>query len=338
MKLLRQLGNSVVGFIDAPMPELTEDGVLIRTAITALCGSELKAYRGRGVAEGNLGHEAAGVVVAVGSDISHLTVGQRVGISAFSGCGRCDYCREGAFTWCSDRSFHRDMHAEYIAAPARCCTPLPDAISWEAGVLVSGDGLGVPYHSSKRFDVPDGEAVAVVGLGPIGLGAVLMQKHLGRRVIGVDISPERLAYARSLGAADVVLAAPDTDIPQALRDLTGGKGPAVCIEAAGLPETVQTCFAAVRKGGTVVFNGELKSEVLAPTRDFIRGDIAAVGIWYFHIKECAEMIELVQLGLDAEALISHRFHSDEADEAFRAMSGGETAKAILRWSAFERSA
>jgi threonine dehydrogenase-like Zn-dependent dehydrogenase len=329
------LGNGVVEFIDAPMPELTDDRVLIRTAISALCGSELKAYRGRGVAEGNMGHEAAGVVVAVGNDVSDLAVGQRVGISAFSGCGRCDYCKAGAFTWCADRSFHRNMHAEYIAMPARSCTALPDTISWEAGVLVSGDGLGVPYHSSKRFDVADGDAVAVVGLGPIGLGAVLMQRHLGRRVIGVDLSPERLDYARALGATEVILAAPDTDVPQALRDLTGGKGPAVCIEAAGLPATVQTCFAAVRKGGTVVFNGELKSEVLSPTRDFIRSDIAAVGIWYYHINECVEMIEMVQHGLDAEALISHRFHPDEAAEAFRAMSGGETAKAVLRWSDLE---
>ena len=92
------------------------------------------------------------------------------------------------------------FHAERVLIAAHGCHPLPDDVSWDVGVLISGDGLGVPYHTSRRLLSPDIQTVAIFGAGPIGLGNIMMQAHLGRRVIAVDLSPERLALARQLGA------------------------------------------------------------------------------------------------------------------------------------------
>jgi len=330
VKLLRQTGNCAIGFEDAPMPTPRAGEVIVKTVLSAICGSELGIYR-TGMPSGNAGHEAVGTIVDVAADVMSVARGQRVGVGAVSGCGKCEYCAARRFTWCREVKFTWNMHAAFIAIPAMSCNVLPDDIGWETGVLISGDGFGVPYHSSKYFHVPEEEAVAVIGLGPIGLGAVLMQSFLGRKVIGVDKAPDRIDHARRLGASEVILAEEGTDVVQELRALTRGLGPVVCIEAAGTPGTVATCFAAVRCGGTVVFNGETRAKVLSPSADFIRKDVSAVGTWYFQSCEFPEMVSLVRRGLKPEVLISHRFEASEAPTAFRMVSEGKTAKAVLRW-------
>ena len=92
------------------------------------------------------------------------------------------------------------MHAQKFVVAACACHVLPDDVPWEVGVLISGDGLGVPYHSSTRMPQTGVDSVAVFGLGPVGLGSVLLQTYLGRRVVGVDVSQYRLDYAMKLGA------------------------------------------------------------------------------------------------------------------------------------------
>ncbi|MDA0709541.1 MAG: alcohol dehydrogenase catalytic domain-containing protein, partial [bacterium] len=243
MRSLQLDGKSIVTVVDRPDPTPGPGEVVIETAISALCGSELHAFRGDGVKKGNSGHEAVGTVVQVGSDVSNLTVGHRVGASAIAGCGRCVYCAKGQFTWCPDRKFYGGMHAERYLAAAHACYPLPEDISWEAGVLITGDGMGVPFHTSLKIASPEIETVAVFGVGPIGLGHVLMQAHLGRRVIAIDVVAGRLAAAEALGAGESVNAG-DGDPVAHVRQLTGGVGPDVCIEAAGRPETALACFSA----------------------------------------------------------------------------------------------
>ena len=304
---------------------------MIETAVSAICGSELHAYRGDGLAQGNIGHEAAGTVIRLGEGASGVQVGQRVGASAIAGCGTCVYCAKGQYTWCPGWKFYGNMHAERFVAAASACHPLPDDISWEAGVLLTGDGLGVPFHTSTRIAAPEIWTVAVFGAGPIGLGNVLLQAHLGRRVIAVDISPARLDLAKQLGAADVVNAKDAADPAASVRSLTGGAGADACIEAAGRPETALACFAAVRTGGTVVFNGEQGPLPLSPSDHFIRRDITAVGVFYYHFSEFGEMLKLYRNGLRVPDLISHRFPLAEVASAFATFASGQSAKVILHY-------
>ena len=330
MQIIRPVGKGIVTVVEEPDPIPGAGEVLVETAVSAICGSELHSSRGEGSQQGNTGHEAAGTVVKLGEGVSGPAIGQRVGVSAIAGCGECAYCAKGQYTWCPRFKFYGSMHAERFLAAANACHPLPDDVSWEAGVLLTGDGLGVPYHTSTKIASPEIRTVAVFGVGPIGLGSVLLQAFLGRRVIAVDISAARLRMAKHLGAGDTVNAT-DDDTAKRVRALTGGTGADACIEAAGRPETALACFAAVRTAGTVVFNGEQGALPLSPSDHFIRRDITAVGAWFYHFSEFGPMLDLYRNGLPVRDLISHRYPFMEAGAAFETFSSGQSAKVLLSY-------
>ena len=330
MRVVKQMGQSQAVVVKRERPRPKPGEVLVKTVVSALCGSEMSGYRKAGYTTGNMGHEAAGIVVELGEGIATLSVGQRVGVSAIAGCGSCAYCLKGQYTWCSNHRFYDNMHAEYFTIAALACHVLPDDAPWGVGVLITGDGLGVPYHTSTKIDRPDIQHIAVFGLGPIGLGNVMLQTHLGRQVIGIDRSLERLELARQLGAVATIAVEDNTDVPARVRELTGGRGADVCIEAAGVPITAKQCFAAVRTAGTVVFNGEQPAVELSPSEDFIRRDITAVGSWFYHFSEHAAMLELFRNGLPVDSLITHRFPLEQVGEAFRAMEG-KSGKVLLEY-------
>jgi L-iditol 2-dehydrogenase len=330
MQRARYAGGSKIQLVQAPDPVPGPGEVVIATAVSAICGSELHAYRG--TAQGsNGGHEAVGTVASIGEGVERIKKGQRVGVSCIAGCGKCAFCARGQYTYCPDRRFYGDMHAERFLASAIACHPLPDDVSWDAAVLLSGDGLGVPYHTYVKTASPEIKTVAVLGVGPIGLGNVLMQAHLGRRVIAVDLSPYRLELAKRLGASEVV-DANDEDTVSKLRLLTDGVGPDLCIEAAGQPETAMACFSAVRTAGMVVFNGEQGPLPLSPSDQFIRRDITAVGSWFYHFSEFPQMLNLYRDGLRLLDLVSHRFPFMDADQAYKQFSSRQSGKVLLQYS------
>ena len=328
MKTLEMTGKATARIIEAEAPTPEHGEVLIQTARSAICGSEMKAYRGTGIVGGNGGHEAVGTVVELGKGVTEVTLGQRVGVSAVVGCGDCAECARGRYTWCKSARSRSRMHAEQFVIHARCCSPLPDDLTWDEATLLTGDGMGVPWHTAKKIDRADTETIVVMGLGPIGLGNVLLQAHLGRRVIGVDIVDYRVDFAMQLGA-DISLKADDSLIDRIL-DLTDGDGADVVIDCAGQRASVANSFLAVRRGGTVVFNGESNEELLAPSRDFNRREIWAVGCWYYFMSEVPEMIQLWRDGLDVTRMITHRFPLAEAPAAFELFDRGLTGKALLR--------
>ena len=325
MKIVHQQGSSKIAVVDVPQPQPGPGEVLVKIIVSALCGSEMGTYRKDGLSYGNVGHEAAGIVEELGSGVTDLRCGQRVGLSAIVGCGQCGECQHGRYTWCDQRNFIGNMHAEYIAVPAMACQHIPDDVPWDVATLIACDGLGVPYHTSTKLRHLDAKTIAVFGLGPVGLATILLQKYLGKTVVGVDRSHVRLDLAKKMGAT-VIAADEGVDVPAAIRDLTGGRGADICIEAAGVPATVRACFASVRKGGTVVFNGEQPAVELSPSEDFIRRDITALGSWYYHFCEFPEMLALYRKGLDVGSLVTHRLPITAAPEAYRIMAEGKSGQ------------
>jgi propanol-preferring alcohol dehydrogenase len=332
MRTLKLDGQSKCRVIEVADPVPGPGQVVIRTRVSALCGSELSSFRGAGAAAGNSGHEGMGTVARIGEGVTRVRVGQRVGASAIAGCGRpeCEACRQGQSTWCSSFKFFGSMHAEQFLTGETACLPLPDEVPDEVGVLITGDGMGVPYHTSLKLAGADIRTVAILGLGPIGLGSVLVQAYLGRTVIAVDLAPERLALATRLGAK-LVINAKEQDAVEAIKAATGGKGADACIEAAGVPQTAKQCFKAVRTAGLVVFNGEQPTVELSPSNDFIRRDVRAVGSWFFHVGEFPAMLKLYQDGLPVAQLVTHTFPLERAQEAFDAFAAGTTGKVLLSY-------
>jgi len=223
------------------------------------------------------------------------------------------------------------MHAQYFVISALACYLLPDDVPWGVGVLITGDGIGVPYYTSTKINREDIATIAIFGLGPIGLGNVLFQAYLGRQVIGIDRSYERLELARQLGARHTIAVEEDTDVPARVRELTGGQGADVCLEAAGVPTTAKQCLAATRIAGKVVFNGEQNSVELSPSEDFIRRDIMVTGSWFYHYSEYSAMLDLFRDGLPVESLITHRFPLEQASDPYKAMQEGRSGKVLLEY-------
>lgn len=327
MKAVQYLGNSKVMVKDYPDPKADGNKVLIQVKASGVCGSELHAYRGPKEHASNGGHEVAGVVVDAGTS-KKLKAGDRVGVHSVWGCGNCRWCAMGQYTYCDTRSGLGGAHAELITAPDHCCLKLPDDVPDDVGVLLSGDGLGVPYHVSRRLGTRPRDFVLVIGAGPIGLGNILVQSYLGAEVIACDITAQRLQLAKDLGAAHAIDAS-KADPLKAVKDLTHGMLCERVIEAVGRPETFALAMKAVGKAGTVMLVGEQGQVPLSPSEHLIRRDITLMGSWFYHFCEFWPMLDLYRRGLRVAALITDRFPLAQANEAYAKFASGLTGKVML---------
>lgn len=328
MKSLKFMGNSTVELVDVPVPEPGEGEMLIRVRASALCGSEMGAFRTEEGTEGNGGHEFVGEIADPNNN-SDFEEGDRVGVHIIAGCGECRYCRSDHSILCDDLTFYGDAHAEYALAAARNCVKLPDDIGWATGVLIAGDAMGVAYHTAEKVAIRATDTVGVIGCGPIGLGHILLLDYYGARPIGVDLSDHRLKLAENLGAVATVNAA-ERDAVQALREVTNGRGPDVCYECTGKPVGVQTAFEACAKAGRIAINGEQPEACFNPSRDLIHKELIVYGAWYWRLCEFYEMVDLVRDGLDVTRLITHELPLEEAQTGYDLMSATQCGKIIFR--------
>jgi threonine dehydrogenase-like Zn-dependent dehydrogenase len=322
------LGHQQVAVEEFPDPVPGAGEVLVEIQASGLCGSELHGYRGDHAAAMNGGHEGAGIVrEANGTHV--LKPGDRVGIHAVMGCGHCRWCAVGQYTFCDGKRGCPPLHSQRAAVPEHVCLTLDEDIPFDIGVLLSGDGLGVPYHASRRLNTCGGEVVCVIGAGPIGLGNVLVQSFLGAEVIAVDVDEERLRLASTLGAAHVVNPR-QRDPREAVAEITRGRLADKCIDCTPRPETTQTALQCVGKAGTVLVVGEKGGVMISPSEDLIRRDITLMGSWFYHYAEFPAMVDLYRRGLRVADLITHHFPLEQAAEAFATFAGGGTGKVILQ--------
>lgn len=321
------LGQSRVAVEEYPDPQPGEGEVLIQIQASGLCGSELHGYRAEQGQPFNGGHEAMGVIVEA-RNTRYLKAGDRVGLHAVWGCGHCRWCASGRYTYCDERRGTPGTHAELLAAPEHVLLELGDDIPNDVGVLLSGDGLGVPYHVNTRLNTRGGEVVCVIGVGPIGLGNVLLQSFLGAEVIAVDLNDYRLRLAMELGAKHTVHSG-EADPVEAVREITSGVLADKCVECVGRPETLQLSLRLVGKAGTVMAVGEQGDVPVNISEGLIRRDLSLLGSWFFHYREFHPMADLYRRGLRVEKLVTHRFPLGQAGTAFEEFAAGRTGKVLL---------
>ncbi len=326
MRLLRTLGRQRVEVVDVDRPEPTDEApVIVAVRGSGICGSEMGLYRSDDPSDGNGGHEVAGLVVEAPDE---SLIGKRVGVTAVVGCGACEYCARGQDTYCSHWRGWSNAHAEFIARPIRSIRVFPGDVTcdWAAAVLLSGDGLGVPFRVARRLGETTDKIVLVIGLGPIGLGNVLVQVHEGARVLGLDPLPARRKLATELGAECRDPTADDLDDWLADRC---ARGPQVVIECVGKNATLQQALAWTAPGGTVMAVGENAAAAFDLGSTLIRKDLTVQGSWYYQPADFAPMIDLYRAGLPVEKLVTHRFPFEEAPKAFEAFASGQTGKVVL---------
>lgn len=323
------LGNSKVELAEYPMPELQPHQVLVEVRASGICGSEMHSVRGPEPSPMNGGHEVSGIV-ADPNGHPQFAVGDRVGVFVLQGCGICRWCRQGKDTFCEKMGGTTPTHSQFVASSAHGLTRLPDDVPFEIAVLLTADGLGVPYGASTRAGVQCGEITTVFGCGPVGLGMVLVQSYLGAHVIAIEPSPERRQLALKMGAWQVVDPTSETDLVGLLKGLTDGIGPDRCFECSGRQDTLDVAMDATRPEGLIMMVGH-GPQTLDPQRLIIKRNLTISGNWVAHPAWYPAMLQMYRSGLDVDRLITGRFHYTRAQEAFDGMVNATSGKVMLMW-------
>ena len=188
--------------------------------------------------------------------------------------------------------------------------------------------LGTPYRAAKRAQIAAGYWVAIWGAGPIGLGELMVARHLGARTATIDLSDYRLDMARNLGA-DMVLNPKRDDVVSALRRWTAERGVDVAFDCVGDQTVAREGLSALRERGTLVVVGVSDQLTLNPWEDLIRRELTLFGTRNFNTAEFGEMVELVRRGLPVERIVTHRFALSEAERAFELFRSGECGKIVF---------
>ena len=245
-----------------PVPRISPGEVLVRVRTALTCGTDLKVYR-QGhharmiVPPAVFGHELAGEIEEVGEGVRNFQKGMRVVAANSAPCLECHFCLRNRPNLCERLLFNNGAYAEFIRIPERIVSqnllPIPDHVDFADAALV--EPLACVLRGLEDTGLQRGDTIAIIGMGPIGLMFTRLAKLKGARVIAVAKRPTRVAAARRLGADEALDAAEVTDIVAEVRQLTGGRGVDVAVEAVGSPATWESAVAMVSRGGTINFFG-----------------------------------------------------------------------------------
>jgi L-iditol 2-dehydrogenase len=273
--------------VDMPVPEPGPDEVLVRVRACGICGSDVHGFdgsTGRRIPPLVMGHEAAGEIASVGTQVRGFQEGDRVTFDSTIYCGRCFYCVRGEVNLCDNRQVlgvspgeyrRHGAFAEFVAVPARIVYLLPDNLNFEQAALI--EAASVAVHAVNLTPRQLGDVAVVVGAGMIGVLTIQALRAAGcARVIAVDIEESRLQMAAASGATDLVNAS-GSDAAAEIRRMTGGRGAALALECVGASSPVRTAIDSVRKGGAVTLVGNVAPEVNLPLQSVVTRQIRLQG-------------------------------------------------------------
>jgi L-iditol 2-dehydrogenase len=299
-----------------PTPRIGEGEALVKIEAALTCGTDVKVYR-RGyhprmiVLPSVFGHEFAGTIAEVGRGVIGFEEGMRVVAANSAPCGTCYYCRKQEFAACDDLLFLNGTYAEYIKIPSRIVQknllPVPEHVSSPAAAMV--EPVACVLRGLEETGVADGDTVAVIGLGPIGLLFVRLAKWRGARVVAFGRHKMRLQTAERLGADAVYDVDALGDVTAKLRSLTDGRGADRVIECVGHPSAWDLALACVRRAGTVVFFGgcPMGTTVALNTQRMHYDQLTLKSPFHHTPRHVREALQLISDGIiNASEFISHK--------------------------------
>ena len=341
--------------VDVVVPDPGARDVVVKIEACGVCHTDL-AYREGGINDEYpflLGHEAAGIVESVGSDVSHVEVGDFVVLNWRAVCGECRACKRGRPWYCFDtfnasKSMTLTDGTELTPAlgigafiektlihELQCTKVNPETDPAVAGLLGCGvmAGLGAAMNTGN---VGRGDSVAVIGCGGVGDAAIAGARLAGAtKIIAIDRDPAKLEWARDLGATHTINGAEVDDVVTAVQDLTDGNGVDVIVDAVGRPETYKDAFYARDLAGTVVLVGvptpEMKLEL--PLVDFFSRGGSLKSSWYGDClpeRDFPMLVDLYEQGrLPLDKFVTERVGLGDVEAAFDAMKAGKVLRSVV---------
>ena len=332
--------------------------VLVRTGCSGVCHSDLHFVDGSWQLPMScvLGHEAAGVVEAIGEGVSYVKPGDRVIMSFRPFCGNCYYCLSGKPNLCTDPEIAAasatrltwkgkpilqfasvGSFAEMMVTSENGLVKIPEEMPMaEAALIGCGvtTGVGAALYTAN---VQGGATVAIIGCGGIGLNIIQGCRIAGAaNIIAIDIMESKLEMARQFGATHTINSK-ENDLDEAVKEITRGAGVEYAFEAIGVPAAATQAFNITRAGGTAVVVGmhPLGSEISVPGPAFLE-EKKLIGCMYGSTRFREHMPKLIDLflqdRLDLTSLVSKRLELESVNEAFRLMKSGEVARSVLEFS------
>ncbi len=326
--------------VQAPVPEIGPDDVLIKVNKTGICGTDIHIWNWDEWAAHTVpvpmitGHEFAGEIVELGRNVTGLTVGQRCSGEGHLIGKDSRQSRSG--------KFHLDpgtrgigvneqgAFAQYLRLPAFNVVPLPDDISDEIGAIL--DPLGNAVHTALSFDLL-GEDVLITGAGPIGIMAAAVARHAGaRHVVITDVNQDRLALAEQVTRVRTVNVAKE-DLNDVKHELGLKQGFDVGLEMSGNQQALDQMVEALVMGGKIALLGIPPGKSPVDWSRIVFKAITLKGVYGREMFETwYKMIAMLQNGLDVSRVITHRFAVDDFAEGFKAMKSGQSGKVVLDWT------
>ncbi len=336
-------GNSSVEMREVAVPTPGHGEVLIAVKASTICGSDIRCIYHEHLGKGPegyqgviAGHEPCGQIVEAGPGCRRFKQGDRVIVYHISGCGVCNDCRRGYMISCTSAKYRRAYGwqrdggmAEYMIAEEKDLILLPEELTYADGAQVAC-GFGTVYEGLEKIGISGNDDVLITGLGPVGLAAGALCRKLGaNRIIGIDISKERMDLALELGLCDQVLASGQDNVKQ-VRELTNGAGVERAIDCSANDVARATAIRATRKWGKMVMIGEGGTVSFNPSPDIIHDQKTIYGSWVTSTWLMEELVErLVRWNLHPEAIITHRFPLEQAAEAYALMALGRCGKVAV---------
>ncbi|XP_071954926.1 sorbitol dehydrogenase-like [Antedon mediterranea] len=332
-------GDRILELDERPIPNPGKRDVLLLIKSVGICGSDLKYWAygrcGRFLMESPMvtGHEASGVVVKLGKDVTTLQIGDRVAIEPGIPCRTCDLCKRGRYNLCTDVIFCATPPVDgnlcqFYTHPADFCYNLPDNISFDEGALL--EPLSVAVYGCERGLVGLGSTVLVCGAGPVGLLTMMTAKAMGaEKVIITDIDDHRLLFAKRLGA-DCTLKVPiPVDEKKFAEEVKVqlGCAPDVSIECSGADSSLTIAIYVTKAGGSVVLIGRGSMEPTIPLTYAAVREIDIKGVFRYANSYPKALSLLTSGKIDVKSLISHRFALTQSQQAFETAVNRES-KAI----------
>ncbi|QJD85717.1 NAD(P)-dependent alcohol dehydrogenase [Cohnella herbarum] len=310
---------------ERPIPELNDDEVLVKVMAVGVCGSDVHYYEHGRIGDAAveypmiLGHECAGEVVAAGKSVSRVSPGDRVAIEPQTTCGRCPACKSGKYNLCPEVVFFATppidgAFAQYVKAREDFLFPIPDHLSYEEASLVEPFSVGI--HAANRTGLKPGNTVAIMGMGPVGLLAVVAAKAYGAsRIYVTDLEPVRLEAAKKLGATHAINVR-EQDAVETIKTLNGGLGVDVAWETAGNPKALQSALLSLRRGGKLAIVGlPIQAEIPLNVHFMTNHEVDIYGVFRYADTYPAG-IEILASGIaDVNSLITDRYPLERTQEA-----------------------
>jgi threonine dehydrogenase-like Zn-dependent dehydrogenase len=328
-------GERQLELVEFPDPTPGPDDVILQMRASGMCGTDLHKYRGPShLARPEIGgHEPSGVVVAVGSNVPSEWLGRSVMVHHYVGCWRCDQCRSGWTQLCREGSLpmghtSHGSHADLMCVPFQTILPMPEGLSFLAAAAI-GCGTGTAWGALERLGLRGTETLVIFGQGPVGLAATQLATAQGARVIGVDISAQRLDRARDFGA-DAVINPDDVEsVADAVRELTAGRGAAKSLDTSGASSAANAALDVLDTWGTACWVG-VGSTIHFDVTQHLYRQITALTSWTMSVasmERCADFV--VARGIDVDALFTERWSLPEYQAAYELFDKQTSGKGVF---------